>query len=294
VSAEKTRQEESHASMTCMSIVEGTETGKRTVPERLIGCWRRNSIAFPDGTEDRTTRVIWLQTASGVADMRIAAERPDLRHRDGLASCTKEELLALAEQDCFCAATLFDPTTTPYPTAIWPLSLDLFRYQPVVSYPEPGWLEWRSNGSVMIEYAPSGAYEEDWRLVESTPGFAVHLMRSQDTATECLYVVGDHAIRARGRRRPISEQRPLVDVVHGMGNNLAQICDLLDCEFSYAQRAPGDEQFRIVLSTLPWLEGHALDCEWTFAVAPRQTLATGPDGQSWKVDTLWRRKGIAH
>ncbi len=40
--------------------------GTATVPEKLIGCWERRHIRFFNGAEDTTTRVIWLQTASGV------------------------------------------------------------------------------------------------------------------------------------------------------------------------------------------------------------------------------------
>lgn len=279
--------------MTYVSLVEGAETGKRTVPERLIGCWKRHRITFRDKAEDLTTRVIWLQTASGVADIRISAERPDLRGRDGLANCSKDELLSLAEQDCFCAATLFDPTATPYPMAIWPLSLDLFRYQPVVSFPEPGWLEWRNNGSIMMEYAPSGAYEEDWRLLEVDPAFAIHVMKCGEGGTECLYVTGSHAVRARNRPRAISEQRPLVDVVRGLGDDLPRIREVLDCEFSYAERDSASGDYVIGLSTFPWLEGEKLDCNWVLDIGPAQVIATDGAGQPWQVETLWQRQSLA-
>ncbi len=73
-------------------------TGVQTVPDALIGCWRRNWIRFGDAgaaedcatedraTEDRATEdtatedrvdVIWLQTASGMGDVRIDPTRPD-------------------------------------------------------------------------------------------------------------------------------------------------------------------------------------------------------------------------
>lgn len=274
--------------MACMSLVEGTETGKRTVPEQLIGCWKRHSIVLKDGTVDRTTRVLWLQTASGVADIRISADRPDMRHRSGLASCTRDELLALAEQDCFAATTLFDPAATPYPMAIWPISLDLFRFQPVVSYPEPGWLEWKDNGSVMMEYAPSGAYEEDWRLLETKPPFAIHLMKVTNDAIECLYVVGNHAVRARSRRQAITQQRPLPEIARGLGDDLEPIREMLDCEFSYAQRDAASKDYVIELSTLPWLEGQKLNCDWVFDIAAGRVFANDPDGHAWKVESLWR------
>ena len=37
--------------------------GSTTVPEKMIGCWERLYIRFSDGTEDKTTRVIWLQNS---------------------------------------------------------------------------------------------------------------------------------------------------------------------------------------------------------------------------------------
>lgn len=279
--------------MAATSLVEGIETGKQTVPDHLIGCWKRHSIAFNDGTVDLTTRVLWLQTASGVADIRISAERPDLRHRTGLTDCSRDELLALAEQDCFCMTTLFDATTTPYATALWPISLDLFRFQPVVSFPEPGWLEWKDNGSVMIEYAPSGAYVEDWRLAEKNPAFAIHLMKTENDVTECLYVTGNHAVRARSRRHPIAQQLPLVEVVRGLGDDLGTIREMLDCEFSYAQRNAASEDYIVELSTFPWLEGQSLNLGWISGIAPGQVTARDSEGQVWKVETLWRRDRVA-
>jgi len=59
--------------------------GKQTVPDRMIGCWIRRYIQFSDGTRDTATRVIWVQTASGMGDMRIGPDRPALRHRAQLA-----------------------------------------------------------------------------------------------------------------------------------------------------------------------------------------------------------------
>ena len=125
--------------------------GSATVSEKMIGCWERLYIRFSEGTEDKTTRVIWLQTLSGVADIRIAASRPNLRGRRGFGDCSKDELLKLAEQDCFCGVTLFDPDAKPFPTASWPKEAYLFRFQPVITFPEPGWIEWQDSGTCMIE-----------------------------------------------------------------------------------------------------------------------------------------------
>ena len=176
----------------------------------MIGCWTRRNLRFADGTEDKTTRVIWLQTLSGVCDVRISASRPDLRERRGFADCSTEELLKLAEQDCFCGTTLFDPEAEPFPTASWPKEAYLFRFQPVITFPEPGWLEWRDFGTCMIETAPSGAYVEDWRLLPESRSFAAHLTKRDAVSATCLYVAGEHAIYARNRAVDLPSDKSLV------------------------------------------------------------------------------------
>jgi hypothetical protein len=173
--------------------------GSATVPEKMIGSWERLYIRSADGTDDKTTRVIWLQTLSGVGDIRIPATRPDLRKRKGFGDCSKDELLKLAEQDCFCGVTLFEPDAKPFPTARWPKEAYLFRFQPVITFPEPGWIEWQNSGTCMIEKAPSGAYEEDWRLQPESRSFAAHLTKRDAASATCLYIAGEHAIYARNR-----------------------------------------------------------------------------------------------
>jgi predicted amidohydrolase len=46
-----------------------------TVPDLMLGCWKRAWIEFADGTRDDTTTVVWLQTESLMADVRIATDR---------------------------------------------------------------------------------------------------------------------------------------------------------------------------------------------------------------------------
>ncbi|MEJ0092306.1 MAG: hypothetical protein WDN46_02420 [Methylocella sp.] len=263
--------------------------GSATVPEKLIGCWERRYIRFSNGAEDTTTRVVWLQTASGVGDIRVGATRPNLRARSGLDGCARDDLLALAEQDCFCGVTLFDPHGEPFPTASWPSERELFRFQPVVTFPEPGWLEWRDAGACMIERAPSGAYEEDWRLQPYSRSFAAHLLQRSASMTTCLYIAGDHAIRARSRSLPITQKMPLAELARKEGYDLPTLRKLMDCEFSYARRrAPGDD-YTIELSTLPWREGHLLGCAWVEGISSQDAIVRDPaSNEEWFVESLWR------
>jgi hypothetical protein len=266
----------------------GVTQGSVTVPRSLLGCWYRRYIRFPDGTEDTGTRVIWVQTLSGVGDVRVSATRPDLRTRDGLADCSKEELLALAEQDCFCGVTQFNSNAQPFPTASWPKESYLFRFQPVITFPEPGWMEWLEGGTCMIERAPSGAYIEDWRLQPGSQTFGAHLTQLNAPSLTCLYVAGDHAIFARNRAEALPTDKTLLELAREAGYDHRRLQKLLDCEFSYARRARPGGDYLIELSTFPWREGQPLRFP---LVESLEACAAGSDDfvldDQWSVQSFW-------
>jgi len=266
--------------------------GKQTVPDRMIGCWIRRYIQFSDGTRDTATRVIWVQTASGMGDMRIGADRPGLRHRAQLADCSDSELLALAQQDCSCAATVLDESTTPHPTATWPRGEYGFANQPVQTFPEPGWFAWREAGDCMMEWAPSGAYEEDWRLQPHAQNFAIHLVRAQPAPTTCLYIAGDYAMMARERSGKVEEKKPLPELVASRLQAGAPAVTLLDGEFSFARRQNG-QNYEIQLSSLPWREGARIDLRWAVTTSRDAAHRTDPDGHIWSVESLWSARDPA-
>ena len=263
--------------------------GSATVSEKMIGCWERLYIRFSEGTEDKTTRVIWLQTLSGVADIRIAASRPNLRGRRGFGDCSKDELLKLAEQDCFCGVTLFDPDAKPFPTASWPKEAYLFRFQPVITFPEPGWIEWQDSGTCMIERAPSGAYEEDWRLQSGSRSFAAHLTKRDATATTCLYVAGEHAIYVRNRAMDLPSDKTLLELARDAKCERGRLEELLNCEFSYGRQKQPGADFKIELSTLPWREGQPLGVPWVAALTSKAVnVGDLVFGDNWTDESLWR------
>jgi hypothetical protein len=265
-----------------------TRLGDVTVPTKLMGCWHRRYIRFPDGQDDTTTRVIWVQTLSGVGDVRVAANRPNLRSRGSLANCSREELIALADQDCFAGLTLYDKDTEPYPSASWPPEAYLFRYQPVITFPEPGWMQWSEEGTCMIERAPSGAYVEDWRLQPRSREFAVHLSMPRAPTKTCLYVAGVHAIFAKDRPDALPTDKNLQQLFDESGQDIEKLRRWLDCEFSYATRRNASEDYVIQLSTLPWREGQPLHCRWVAELNATTSLVEGNDGEAWKIESLWR------
>ena len=265
----------------------GILAGIPSVPDTLFGCWVRRYIRFKDGSADTTTRVVWLQTLSGVADMRISADRPCLQSRGSLAECNRDELLALAaSQDCFTGRTIYEADTFPYPTAKWPVEDHRIRFQPAVTFPEDGWMHWNADRTSIIERAPSGAYEEEWWWVTGSRTFAAHLT----SAGGSLHVAGDHAIFARDRKVKLPADKTLLELARSAGND-DRLRELVDCEFSYARRRTAAGEYPIELSTLPWREGQKLDCAWVESLFPSNTVSEpGKTASGWQIESFWRNQ----
>ncbi|MGY9083434.1 MAG: hypothetical protein ACKVK3_12565 [Acidimicrobiales bacterium] len=150
--------------------------GIHTVPARLLGCWRRNWIRFgADGELENQIRVIWLQTASGMGDVRIDPSQVSL------------------ETDSSCGITVVDELTTPYVTADWHDGPSGFAQQAVSNFPEKGWLTW-DDPSILRELAPSGAYVEEWERLPGSDGPTAHLVAPAASTTTNLYVAGRYAL----------------------------------------------------------------------------------------------------
>ena len=259
------------------------------VPDRMIGCWKRRYIRFNDGTDDTRTIVLFVQTKQGVADLRIAADRINLSHRDDLESCNVDELIGLAAADCGCGITLFHVEASPYPTATWEAGEYGFAYQPVVNFPEPGWFEWRENDTCLMEWAPSGAYEEDWRLAAHSQSFAAHLMLKAAPSKTGLYIAGDHAVFTRDRALAADEEIPLQQLVAKYRYDIDKARALVDSEISYAVRQDNGD-YEIELSTFPWREGTKLALGWVDDIKRGESNIVDPtSGDTWQIVSLWFR-----
>ena len=252
----------------------------------MLGCWVRRYIHFKDGSEDTTSHVIRLQTPSGMGDMRISADRPDLKDRKSTSDCSDEELINLAKQDCACAITIFNESTKPYPTASWELGGSGFMQQTVINYPEDGWFEWKEDGTCMMEYAPSGDYIEDWRLQAQSQDFAIHLICRDSQTTTNLYVAGAHAMLAVDRAVIVNDERPLQEIVADNISDRESIYSYLDTEFSYAKK-DDDSDYEIILSSLPWREGQKLHLDWLLNSDDDVQIIKDEKGTTWEVVSYW-------
>lgn len=152
-------------------------------PQNLLGAFRRRSITFCNGLTDETTVVYWFQSRSFTIDLRLP---------DGAAT-------PVTERQGWTGDTLWDEATQQMSWAI-----DR-SYQPRNQWPEPARLAFIGNS--VLEFAPSGAYVEDWRqqctrgrllglrlhsLLDETTG-QIHAMDGG------LIVAGDHAAYAQSR-----------------------------------------------------------------------------------------------
>jgi hypothetical protein len=232
----------------------------RTVPDLMLGCWRRAWIEYSDGRRDDTSTVVWLQTESLMVDVRVAAERSDLSHRRSLDECSVEELRIIASADASsgftdCGPPIVGTDGLRAATATWHTRGHGVNFQPVSAFPEPGLMTWNDEATVMFEHAPSGAYVEEWRLV---PG-------SRDPLTvtniddETIYRAGPVVVFVRDRRVPIPRAARLPELLDEYVSDRPMMEALLDCEFSVAERR-GNE-WTIATSTLPWRQGKVLDVD---------------------------------
>ena len=230
----------------------------QTVPDLMLGCWRRAWIEFADGTIDDTTTVVWLQTSSLMVDVRIPADRRNLASRTGFDDCTIDDLRALAASDASsgftdCGPVAMDLNGERSATASWHTRGHGVNFQPLSAYPEPGLMTWSDDGTVMFERAPSGAYTEEWRLV---PGSRDPLTVTS-VGSNTVYRAGDIAVVVRDRAIPIPRQARLPDLLDEHADDRAMLEALLDCEFSVAQR--NNDRWTVCTSTLPWREGTVVD-----------------------------------
>lgn len=153
-------------------------------PAHLLGAFRRKSITFCSGVTDERTIVYWFQSRRFTIDLRL----PD-------AAATP-----LTDRQGWIGDTLWDAARRR-------LSWRIERsYQPRDQWPEPA--ELRFIGNSVLEFAPSGAYVEDWRQQSSRgPLVGLRLMAMRDEATGeetrmdgGLVIAGEHIAYARPRR----------------------------------------------------------------------------------------------
>jgi len=229
----------------------------------LPGLWRRTLIAWPDGRSDAASEVMWLQSLSAFADLRIPPGRPER----GDASCLRQldwEMLGfLAQQEGFIGHLEVSGSIGHWHRR--------FDYQPNNGIADRGILELA--GEVLIERGIDLPYTEHWvrETQRPAPAMALELATATALPIGVLVAVGDAFIYARSRAAPLPRNTTLRQLL-GAAGSLATAQDLFDCEISFGHIAGGD--WRIERSSLPFREGQSLAPSVT---PPPPALLAGAD-----------------
>jgi len=215
-----------------------TQYGQRathSVPDWMLGFYKRYAISFADGTTDLHTHVCWLQSRNFTIDLRLPVNADQLAAKP-LAEYTAAELQVMANYEGWTAESDWDGRVLSWrPTEI---SLQLHN-----RWPEPAIL--KRVGNCMVEFCDSDAYVEDWRLQPSAQGplIGLRMVAETEVATghvrHCgggLIICGDHAALVRGRGTSITtgETMPLKQLVAQADADGARLQQLFNFETSVA------------------------------------------------------------
>lgn len=228
-------------------------------PDWLLGPFSRRSITFATGVEDRDTTVIWLQARGLCADFRYPAQRVRRQGRNSFDEFTDEELIELLSYEGGLARTKWDGARMSW--------VDWIAFQPHDRWPESG--ELRRVGDCVIEFAPSGAYVEDWRVLNSAAG---PLDGMRDDASGWV-ICGDHAALVR-RKAPLKDRTDRATIIEALES----------FEASYGKRSAPGAPYIVEFSTNPLREGEPL-----FETEPlsggamdfKKTTECTPEASAW-------------
>lgn len=219
------------------------------VPPEYTGLWRREVITAP-GFRDETTQVLWLQTRSWYADLRVPIDRPAAA--PGFYGCGPAELEALGKIQGFAGELAVTDGI-----ALWRRDFDR---QPPGELPDEA--RCAVEGDVLVEDGLHADYQEIWRREPGGDGLlaAFDLVGDpgQQASGGLLVIAGEHLMEFRARSGPRLAGGSLSELVEARlaAGDRAAAEELLDTQIRYAARRDGD--WRVQLSSHPWLEGRSI------------------------------------
>jgi hypothetical protein len=210
----------------------------------LSGLWKRTLLAYPDGSDDTTTAVHWLQGPAYYADLRQPAGRPDFSAVSCLRDLARPQVDWLAQQACF--AGRLEPKGAFFE---WRRDMD---FQPRTGAADAGRL--RFEGDLLIEEGRDVEYVEHWRRAGEANGPCIGARLGEAGGERLGFIirVDEVFMVARGRPTEIAGQDPLPDLVASAGS-LTEAQDLVDMEVSIGSVSA--QGWLIERSSLPFKEG---------------------------------------
>lgn len=247
----------------------------------LIGVWTRRAIKWPDGREDQTTRVIWLQGQSCFADIRIPVGRPIFAGVQSLLDCDIPQQTWLGSQAGF--AGVLEPHQDAW---LWKRELD---FRPPSGKRDIGRLIYQdASRRMMIEEGVDEPYTEIWERIDdaaSTAGGSFAMRYADKSGRGFFIAVGENFLLARDHRT-----LPAAGL------------QLVNCELSHGIRKGPLHEWTIANSTFPWREGQrafagaGLRLDWTARVLHEGSsrIWTILEPASGSLEWLPRTKGDAN
>lgn len=216
----------------------------KAVPQKWRGVWRRLSLEAADGTTDTESLVIWLQTPTLFADLRVPHSRPDFTGVTGFQDVSPRQAAFLATQEGFAGRLHAEGDR-----ARWERRID---FRPLGGPPDEATLV-RSR-RVMVETGIHANYVEHWWCED--PWGASDTDVILDTSRTMLLRANAVFLFVDDRRpRPPEPGKLREQVV--MADTADEFAALLDCEISLGTIT--EDGWRIAGSTLPWREGELLE-----------------------------------
>ena len=259
------------------------------VPTWMLGCFRRRCISFANGLSDQLTQVYWLQCDGFTLDLRLPPGPEPLPAKDW-QHYSVDELLLLARREGWQADSCWDGQQLA-----WQGGVSLQLHNP---WPEPALLQ--RVGNCMMEFAPSGAYVEDWRLQPAGGGplLGLRLLEERTVDGELrhqgggLIVAGGFAALVRGRGQAVTTAGRLSALATAACGQAQTLASLFGSDTALAK---GDWQqgYAVMLATHPGRAGQPL-LDWQgFAwqdqaqglLRQQCTEADGPVLRLWQLDT---------
>lgn len=206
---------------------------KSSVPHWMLGAFKRRNITFYDGMTDVSTNVFWLQTQTLTIDLRLPISEEQAR---------QNTIEKLSNEAWYGYACWKDNQLS------WSGGASYEFYN---KWPEPA--ELRRIGDCMIEFAPSGAYVEDWRLLSSGNGplIGLELFQEEDIPTGkisprkgALIICGDSAGLVIDRQQNINKNYKSLNDAYEHGE---KVDNLLGFEASIGQKISNNE-YKVIYS----------------------------------------------
>ena len=224
---------------------------EKSVPDWMLGYYKRRSMSFANGQTDLRTQVCWFQSRNFTIDLRLPVEVL-AASTTALNTLSVEERQTLADYEGWEALCHWHEDVLSWHTVT---SLQVNN-----RWPEPAIL--KRIGNCMIEFAPSGAYVEDWRLQPSRPGplIGLRLIEEREVVSGRLrhqggglIICGDYAAMVLGRANPVDQAHAstnLRSLVAGALDDSERLSQLFNFETSVATGSVR-EGFTVALSTQP-------------------------------------------